>query len=269
MQEWADDHSADRFQVHYEQQPNRGAPAARNLGAIRSSGSFLQFLDSDDKLHPCKIKSQVELLQKNPEVGFVYCLSSRFCRDQDHSSISGFDFERGGIAKMLRQNMCQTSAALYRRRVCRDAGPWDEDLRGGQDWEYSHRAILASDRKVLFQPEVYNFIRSNDSEERITKQGSQFVEQRFKALQKVHRLHAIRGALSRYIVQKSFALSYAQMAFLLHDFDVDRSSVQTALRLSLQTAPMFLKPVFLIPFYIYWLIPEGFSLAKRFVRMIR
>lgn len=50
---------------------DRGAQAARNAGAVRASGEYVQFLDDDDRLHPRKFAAQVPLFSDG--VGVVYC----------------------------------------------------------------------------------------------------------------------------------------------------------------------------------------------------
>ena len=54
-------------------QENAGVAAARNRGVAESHGSYLQFLDADDWLHPEKIARQVDILEADPCVGLVYC----------------------------------------------------------------------------------------------------------------------------------------------------------------------------------------------------
>jgi len=52
---------------------NRGANAARTVGAEQAEGSYIQFLDDDDVLRPEKIGEHVALLEFKPEVGVAYC----------------------------------------------------------------------------------------------------------------------------------------------------------------------------------------------------
>jgi glycosyltransferase involved in cell wall biosynthesis len=51
------------------EQENLGLAAARNTGAARASGEFLQFLDCDDKFEAAKVKEQVSIAtQLNADV---------------------------------------------------------------------------------------------------------------------------------------------------------------------------------------------------------
>ena len=60
------------LEVKYIAQTNRGAAVARNRGLEECIGEFIQFLDSDDLLHPEKISAQAAVMQEEPEVDYVF-----------------------------------------------------------------------------------------------------------------------------------------------------------------------------------------------------
>lgn len=60
--------------VRYLQHPrrvNRGTCASRNLGLMASHTEYVAFIDADDCWRPAKLREQVELLDRNPEVDAV------------------------------------------------------------------------------------------------------------------------------------------------------------------------------------------------------
>lgn len=62
---------AEEYPVEYvAQDEDRGAHAARNAGAVRADGEYVQFLD-DDRLRPEKFAKQLPLFREG--VGVVYC----------------------------------------------------------------------------------------------------------------------------------------------------------------------------------------------------
>ena len=66
--------------LHVLSQANQGTAAARNLALAQAKGSYVAFLDSDDRWLPDKIESEVRTLQNVPEqIGVAY--SSYFAVD--------------------------------------------------------------------------------------------------------------------------------------------------------------------------------------------
>ncbi len=63
------------FCLEHPGNQNRGPAATRNLGASRSKGEFLAFLDSDDVWLSNKLQENVSSLKANPDAGFVFGLT--------------------------------------------------------------------------------------------------------------------------------------------------------------------------------------------------
>lgn len=146
---WIKSHADDPdFETRYYRQENSGAPAARNLGIIMSNGEYIQYLDSDDLILPKKVEEQFSILASESTVGYVYCRAQVV---RSKISYMGFDFNNHGLADMMMNVIHQTAAPLYRRSMVYSAGPWNESLRGAQDWEYSIRALIAANFSVVYQ----------------------------------------------------------------------------------------------------------------------
>lgn len=152
------------LRIRFFHQRNQGAPAARNLGLLKSQGEFVHFLDSDDILHPQALAFQVYILRENPELdftsgpvdffddGFMPKLNDRV-QPNWRSSIA----ESPGTAS-------QPVSALYRRKACQHIGPWHESLERMQDWEYAFRiAALRLKGASLEQPYYYARSHSHGS----------------------------------------------------------------------------------------------------------
>jgi glycosyltransferase involved in cell wall biosynthesis len=58
--------------VRYVHQENRGLAAARNRGLEESTGEYLVFLDSDDRLHPNAVEIGLRHLAMSPRTAFAY-----------------------------------------------------------------------------------------------------------------------------------------------------------------------------------------------------
>lgn len=126
-------------QIRYTYQPNRGLPAARNLGIRAAAGQHLAFLDSDDLWAPTKIEKQVALIEKSPRVGVVYCDGCHVdLRTGVTQPLSVRPDGRGDLRRRLLHRNCITgsaSAVLVRRECFEKAGLFNEDLRSAEDWD--------------------------------------------------------------------------------------------------------------------------------------
>ncbi len=132
-------------------QENQGACAARNHGLRVARGEFIQFLDSDDVLHPEKLRRNVEALRQRPEAAFVTGPAFTFTGRYVAGALTGTDSMRlcRGGRSYFKEVDWYSLTPLYRRRLCAAVGPWEEGLRRSQDWEYSVRVALHAGGYVL------------------------------------------------------------------------------------------------------------------------
>ncbi len=132
--------------VHLLQTPRRGAPYARNEALATASGEWIQFLDADDYLEPCKIARQLAESPMRQEVDVLYSpvivetwsegtAQSRLIIPINHA----LDLYEQWIAFQLPQ----TGAALWRADSLRRIGGWDENLCCCQDTDLYLRALKA------------------------------------------------------------------------------------------------------------------------------
>jgi len=120
---------------------NRGPGPAREAGRWIARGEFIQYLDSDDLLHPGKFAVQIAALRAHPECGVAYGRSRLIDAEgrvlADPFKWTGRQFAVLFPALLVDRWWC-THTPLYRRGVCDAVGPWS-DLRWSQDWEYDGR----------------------------------------------------------------------------------------------------------------------------------
>jgi glycosyltransferase involved in cell wall biosynthesis len=126
--------------VHCVQQPNRGAPSARNLGLLVSRGQFIQFLDSDDLLHPEKIRIQCGRLDEEC-ADFAWSPLKVVRTNESTADLNWYLHKAEKSNAEPRSDYIPDCAGigLYRRELCRRIGPWDETLTSRQDWDYRYR----------------------------------------------------------------------------------------------------------------------------------
>jgi glycosyltransferase involved in cell wall biosynthesis len=124
-------------------QPNRGVSEARNLGIRSSNGSFLIFLDADDRLRPDAIEIGLDCFRQHPEVAFV---SGRFrLISADGSTLyekQGLAVEGSHYAAMLQQNYIRAPcAAMCRRDVFESVDGFDPSLSICADYDFYLRVL--------------------------------------------------------------------------------------------------------------------------------
>lgn len=127
--------------IRTARQENAGPGAARNRGLQLASGEFVQYLDSDDLLHPEKLERQVSALLSAPDAGVCYCETLRRSGDTEEMSAWARTAEsiENIFPSFLPKRGWATLTPLWRRRVCDAIGPW-KPYRVMEDWEHDLRA---------------------------------------------------------------------------------------------------------------------------------
>jgi glycosyltransferase involved in cell wall biosynthesis len=190
-------------QLVYLKQPNAGVNAARNRGIAVARGEYIALLDSDDLWFDFKLQLQCDLLERFPDVGFVFSdFVIRKESGQDigsglstwHRHRSGwvqvfpqkdrvttaigenklgpttmvFDVYKGDIYKAsLHQPYVLPSTALIRRRcIDPDIRLVDHDSTCG-DWDFFAR--LSHRHSALYMDVETTVNRSHEDEVRLTR----------------------------------------------------------------------------------------------------
>jgi glycosyltransferase involved in cell wall biosynthesis len=145
---------------HIIHQENRGPAAARNMGISASRGSFLLFLDSDNKIRDNFIDLALKIFNEDRAVGVVYGDPCFFGENTSpRFRVGEFDLDKIIMDNYI--DMC----SMIRKQVWLDVGPLDEDrvLIGHEDWEYWIR-IGSSKWELRYVKEVlYDYRIGNSS----------------------------------------------------------------------------------------------------------
>jgi len=137
-------------------QANAGQGAARNVGARIANGTYLAFLDQDDRWYPHKLERQAAMLDAHSDAVLVHCNSDRMDKNGQMLLNGATQAERitalaSPLGRLIEEGLILPSAMMVRREAFERAGLFDPLLRGFEDFDLCAR--LKREGRFLFQEE--------------------------------------------------------------------------------------------------------------------
>jgi hypothetical protein len=123
--------------VRYVHQVNSGSAVARNKGIAESTGSYLVFLDADDRLLKDALEVGVNDLNRHPESAFVFGRCQHIEHDGTPASVFQHVYdETDDYLAMLRGNpIWHPAAVMCRRSILEAIKGFDTSLIACSDYE--------------------------------------------------------------------------------------------------------------------------------------
>jgi glycosyltransferase involved in cell wall biosynthesis len=141
-------------QLIYIYQKNGGRANARNTGIKAARGRYIAFLDSDDLWTSGKLEKQVEIMEGNKKIDFLFGDKQRFSDDGTIITSSMFArrgynadffgdplFVRDPYRKLLKANFIPTGTVILKKECFERTGLFDEAIYA-EDWEFWLRIAL-------------------------------------------------------------------------------------------------------------------------------
>ncbi|MBC2717421.1 MAG: glycosyltransferase family 2 protein [Desulfobacteraceae bacterium] len=139
IRKWAKQYNEPKtFVIRWIVQSNQGANAARNRGIEESHGEFIAFLDSDDQWLPEKLAMQISIMQKNADIGGVYCgMRNVDLVTGEKEKFSPRAYPEGDLLRqLLIHDVTEATSAWVVRKECfNQVGMFDISLPARQDWD--------------------------------------------------------------------------------------------------------------------------------------
>jgi len=187
--------------VKYYYKSNGGQSSGRNFGFQRSRGSYICFLDSDNKWLPNKLELCVCAAIKNPEYDVFY--GDNIAIDSKGKELHKVTMKRySGIitAELLKDNFVTINTSMLSRECYETMGGLNENFLRAPDYEFWLR--LSTRYKFFYIPEYMAFYRIMEDQISSDKDG------RFKANKDIliHFFTQFPGAASK--KEKRIGLSH-------------------------------------------------------------
>lgn len=140
---WKKNHESKNLLIKSFLRSNQGAPASRNYGLQHCTGEFIQFLDSDDYMHPLKIQNQKEKMEANNSdvavCDFAYVDETGSIKKIQRNSGKALQvYSKGGSFSL--------STPLFKSAFVRKGLRWDESLKRNQDIDFLFKLFLLTKR---------------------------------------------------------------------------------------------------------------------------
>jgi glycosyltransferase involved in cell wall biosynthesis len=145
---------AQKFPVRYIPQKNRGLTPTRNRGIRESRGSYIVFLDADDRLRPDAIEAGLRAFAENPVCAMTVGDHLFVSHDGSHLSDSNKQcLPNSHYEALLRSNFVEMiSSVLFRKSALEKVGGFDTGLRVAEDYDLYLR--IARDNPICCHSSV-------------------------------------------------------------------------------------------------------------------
>ncbi len=139
---------------------NQGIAAASNAALAIATGEFVALLDHDDELDPTALHEVVALLNRFPELDFIYSDEDKIGADGRFCSPA---FKPAWSPDLLLSANYVTHFAVYRRSLLEKVGGFRLGFDGSQDYDLALRVTELTDRIGHIAKPIYHWRMASGS----------------------------------------------------------------------------------------------------------
>ncbi len=205
--------------------PQKGANLARNFAFEKSSGDYIQYLDSDDVLAEDKIFTQLQLLKDNSKNSIASCAWATFEnieQPNDENQLINKKYKyplEWLIDSWMGLGMGLNSMWLCSREIIQQAGIWNESLLVNQDGEFFSR-ILMQASSIEYVNETLVYYRRGNAKSVSQKKST---EAKVRSLLHTYQLYVVNVQAQINYPKLKEALAYNFYSFI---YQYDRNYPQ-------------------------------------------
>ena len=149
----------------------KGASSCRNIGYEQSLGEYIQWFDSDDLMHPDKLKLKLEYALKNKAEVIVDQHSESILLDEIQDfQVDCFTSKDFYIDYILGKKSVITNDVMLKRTIIGD-NRFDENLHKGEEYEFFSRVFHQKLTYCFLEVALTNYRLSSDSISKSPKQA--------------------------------------------------------------------------------------------------
>jgi glycosyltransferase involved in cell wall biosynthesis len=159
--------------------PNQGPALARNCGIENATGEYIIPLDADDIIGDRYLEKAVNILDKCPNIGIVYCEAELFGERSGKWDLPEYTFPR-----ILLHN-CIFCTAMFRKSDWENVGGYNREMEySSEDWEF-WLSLIESGLEVYRIPETLFYYRV----QKISRTSESLVHHELEMRLKLLKLH--------------------------------------------------------------------------------